>query len=330
MTEGSKTLKDMIAQVSASKSITDEDVLAMRKQVYADSVVSQQEASDLFALAGISLNNRQWSVFFVEAMTEILVNQQQPRGYVSEQNARWMMEQFENIDHAPNALEMEAVVNIVNKAKSCPPFFSAFALQLIKKGVVEGKGALRNGANLTKGAIGAAEVDFLKMVLYGMGGDSSLAISRDEAEALFDINEIVGDVENHPSWPDLFVKAVANYLMAQSGYQAPTRQEALRSEQWRDDDSVSIGGFFSKAMSSGLRGILGSYSVDDAWAEKNAKTNKEIADNEVIDAGEAQWLIDRINRDGVVHENERKLLAFIRDNSPDIHPSLAKLLDKVA
>ena len=330
MTELTKSLKDLIAQISASKVITDEDVVAMRRQVYADSKVGLQEAENLFALAALSLENRQWTIFFVEAMTEILVNQEKPRGYVSKDNARWMMSLFDKIDRVPTALEMESVVNIVNKAKSCPAFFSAFALQLVKKGVLEGEGALRSGTSLKPGIIGAAEVDFLRMVLYGMGGNGSSAISRDEAEVLFDINELVGEAENHPSWPDLFVKAVANYLMAASGYQAPSRQEALRSEAWRDDDRISIGDFFSNALSSGLRGILQSYDENDAHGERNVRVNKNIAENEVIDAGEAQWLIERINRDGIIHENERKLLQFIRENSPAIHPSLATLLDKVA
>ena len=39
---------------------------------------------------------------------------------------------------------------------------------------------------------------------------------------------------------------------------------------------------------------------------------------------------DRIGRDGVIHANEKALLKFLSDESPDIHPSLRTLLDTAA
>jgi hypothetical protein len=51
---------------------------------------------------------------------------------------------------------------------------------------------------------------------------------------------------------------------------------------------------------------------------------------EVVTSDEVRWLADRIGRDGVIHENERALLVFLREESPDIHPSLRTLLDTAA
>ena len=45
---------------------------------------------------------------------------------------------------------------------------------------------------------------------------------------------------------------------------------------------------------------------------------------------EARWLADRITRDGRVLTHEAALLSFIKHESPDIHPVLRPLLDKVA
>jgi hypothetical protein len=69
-------------------------------------------------------------------------------------------------------------------------------------------------------------------MLYAFGGDGNIAVTQQEASVLFDINDATAETENHPAWSDLFVKALANFLMATSGYQVPTRQEALRREAW--------------------------------------------------------------------------------------------------
>ena len=47
-----------------------------------------------------------------------------------------------------------------------------------------------------------------------------------------------------------------------------------------------------------------------------------------IDQAEAAWLIEQINKDEIRHENERALMLFIKQNSPQIHPSLNELIDK--
>ena len=57
-----------------------------------------------------------------------------------------------------------------------------------------------------------------------------------------------------------------------------------------------------------------------------AREAKIAYERETIDEEEARWLIGRVKRDGVLHENERALLAFIRNTSPNIHASLEPLL----
>ena len=70
--------------------------------------------------------------------------------------------------------------------------------------------------------------------------------------------------------------------------------------------------------------------IENAWAERNARMEAAEAQAAVIEDREAQWLVDRISHDGRMHENEKALLRFLRDESPDIHPSLKPWLEKVA
>ncbi|WP_292071214.1 hypothetical protein [Mesorhizobium sp.] len=52
---------------------------------------------------------------------------------------------------------------------------------------------------------------------------------------------------------------------------------------------------------------------------------------ETIDADEAKWLAERFGGgQRPLRDNERALLTLIRHASPEIHPALKPLLDKVA
>ena len=98
--------------------------------------------------------------------------------------------------------------------------------------MIDGKGPLMLGGDLVPGLIAKAEVDLLRRILYAYGGDGNIAITRAEAEMLFKINERTAAASNDPSWNDLFVKAIANFVMCSAGYEAPTREEALRRDSF--------------------------------------------------------------------------------------------------
>ena len=85
----------------------------------------------------------------------------------------------------------------------------------------------------------------------------------------------------------------------------------------------------------GLRGMLNAYrqpdaGVEDGWAERNDRMAANVATAEVVTAEEAEWLARRMGRDGVLHDNEKALLRFIRDEAPSVHPSLQSLIAKAA
>ena len=186
---------------------------------------------------------------------------------------------------------------------------------------------------LEPGRVGRAEVELIRRILYAFGGDGSVAITRAEAEILFDINDAVADCDNDPAWGDLFVKAIANFTMAASGYSVPNRQEALRREAWLDAPSGGVADVFSRMAAGSLRGILQAYrqpSAEDTWAARNARAASEASESEAVTAGEAEWLARRIGRDGRLHANEKALLRFIRDEAPSVHPSLQSLIARAA
>lgn len=321
--------------------ITSEDVLRLRREVFQDGFVNQAEAEAVFALNdSIEEACREWSDFFIEAMSIFVVDQAEPRGYVSIQNANWLMHAISNDGVIKSATELELLVKILAKSTSSPQTLIQFALLQVSLAVVEGEGPLKCGTLLQKGAIGEAEVELLRTILYAAGGDNSLTISKQEAEILVQLNDQTSGADNHPSWQHLFVGATANYLMAACGGKAPSREEALAREEWLNDIEVDVGGFM-KDVTSGFGQMFSSSFFDDvftsshrqmekAWKKRNDAFEASMNQAEAIDSSEAKWLVDRINRDGEIDTNEKALLKFIKEESGSIDPALQALFHKVA
>jgi hypothetical protein len=326
--------RDVVAEVMASKQITAEHVQALRRSIYNDGAAEAGEVKRLFMMdEAAAEHDPSWCELFAEAVADYLVDQVEPRGYVSGENAEWLISCIAEDGVVKTATELEVLLKVLEKAQSSPDRLVAFALDQVKKAVVEGAGPLARGGTLTPGRVGREEVELIRRILYAFGGDGNIAVTRAEAEILFDINDATADADNDPAWSDLFMKAVANFMMAASGYALPTRQEALRREDWLDSPAGGIGDFFGRMAAGGLRGVLEAYrqpSTEEAWAARNARVAAETATAEIVTAEEAEWLARRMGRDGMLHANEKALLRFIRDEAPAVHPSLRSLIAKAA
>ena len=83
---------DLTAKVKASKAITADDVLAIRKIVWPDGRIDPSEADAIFDLNNaIKDGSREWVEFFVEAIETYVVHEQSPEGYVDDFKASWLM-----------------------------------------------------------------------------------------------------------------------------------------------------------------------------------------------------------------------------------------------
>lgn len=316
--------------------ILDTDVVLLRRDVFGDGLVSRGEAEALFALhASCKDKAETWSVFLIEAICDFIVYQEKPQGYISEENAAWLQRAISRGAMVDGATEMELLVTVLEKARSAPVSLVKFALDQVAFGVIEGAGPLAEARCAVTGVVEKHEVDWLRRILHAFGGDGNIAITRDEAEVLFRINDGSCEEMNHPSWNELFVKAIANFVLSASGYEPPSRAEALRRDAFFEKADADIGAFFSRMVSGGVAGILAAYeaperTVEDDFAERNRAVETQRRAAASVRAEEARWLADRITHDRLIHDNERAVLAFIKDAASSIHPELKPLLDKVA
>ncbi len=325
---------EILASVQSSKTVSAEDALAARRAVYGDDgAISPAELEVLFRIdEAATSTDPAWRQLFVEAGTDFLVNQQSPAGYIDVANADWLVGRIASDGVVKTPTELEMLVKILETAESSPEIMVKFALRQVHLAVVAGEGPLANGEKLEVGRVNRAEAALVRRILYAFGGDAGIAITKSEAEVLFDINDATFGADNDPEWTDLFVKATANCIMAASGYAVPLREVALAREEWLDSPDAGVGGFFAKMAAGGLRGILAAYTAPDQvnWAEINAVRQSAINAAEVVTGDEAEWLAQRIGRDGHLGENEKALLRFIRDEAPEIHPSLQPLIAQAA
>lgn len=313
--------------------ISDDDVLAMRKSFYEDGTISQIEAEKLINREMTAVGESDaWPTFFIEALTDFTVNQMTPKGYVTEAQAQWLIDAISKDGQINSRTELELLVNVLDTSVDVPESLVEFTLIQIGEAVLDGDGALLGSEHLTPGVIGEAEVRLLSRVIYAAGGVNNIGVSRAEAEVLFDLNDATIEEKNAPAWSDLFVKAIANHLMAAQGYKAPSREEAIRLQEWVEAPTDGVLGIFGKMFQSSMADLKGAYTAmtdEERDAERLARQIRDIEGAEILDENEGKWVAERIGRDGVIHENERALLRFIRDEAPEIHGGLEDLLAQV-
>jgi hypothetical protein len=321
-----------VLEIKARGSIKDADVLKLRRSYYDDGHITAEEADTIFALNdSCPVQDPAWADCFIETITDYIVDQAQPEGYLTAANAAWLIERISKDGRIETKTELELLVNVLDKARWAPQSLVRFALDQVKDAVVNGSGVLRSGKALGPGVVTEGDVDLLRRILYSFGGEGNIAVSRPEAEVLFDIEDATAGRDNHPSWRDLFVKAIANCVMASSGYAAPPREVALARDAWLDRRGDLNLDAMASGLASGLRGLFGGYreqSDEERAIARLTQQKVEIVTNELVTQAEATWLAERIGRDGTVTPNEQALLMFLKAESPSIHPALRDLVER--
>jgi hypothetical protein len=346
--EGAMTdLVKIAADIAARGKILDSDIMAIRGAVFGDDIVSRAEAEALFGIERArTAHNRAWSELFAEALTDYCIRQEPPEGFLSESTAAWVMTEIARNKSPSTDAELELLIALIEKAREVPAAFSAFALGHVKSVVMYGGGPDARGRAHDGGRISQADIHALERILWGAGTEGHLAISRDEAEALFGIANASAGADNDERFEDLFAKAIGNYLLGATGRAVPSRDVALR---WEAEETHldaarllrSVMQTYSTADWSKLRdrdfwadSVLRPRSLSedvDAAFEAQLAARKAAEDvASVMTPEKAAWLLDHIGRNGVMTPPEKALARFIARNTSRLDPSLARVLDKAS
>lgn len=291
------SFSDFAASLQEGRALTPDDVLAVRRAVWPDGRVSDAEAGTVFALNRLVREpSAEWRDFFLEALTDYVVNQKAPRGYVDEANADWLIAEVDRDGEPVSRLKVELVVKVVERALNCPASLRSWALAQIEEAVVRGSRT-----------VDADECRLLRRLVFAPGGEGALVVGQDEAEALWRLKDSCLQSDNAPEWKTLFVQAVGNHLMAYSSYKPLERDEASRLEAFVNDSRSSVAGFFSR-----MRGANPLAEAAKMFrAEPGVDHEARLAEAEAVTPDEQGWLDGRVNADGARDPYEEALLAFV-------------------
>lgn len=319
------SIRDILAEVAASRRITPELAASVRAKIYCDALISADDAEAVFAINdAASAAAPEWRGLFVEALVDYVVVQAHPEGYVDPDVADWLVSRIEADGRIKSATELELLITILERASAVPPALFRVTLAHVETyALSEGRRA-GNGPALT-----GEEVALVARLTYALaGGGGGAAVSRTEAELLFRLNDAAKGRANDPAWRDLFANAIGAHLLTASGYEPPDRDEALRRlgpppRRYLDMPTSDIGRLIYLAEQFAE---VARQDAEDVLAE--ASKTRAVAAAEQLNEDEAAWLVDRIARHGPLDENEIALLRLLADRAPAVPQILWPVLSK--
>ncbi len=316
--------RTMLTNILADSRLDKNEFLQLRKKIFQDGHIGIAEADMIFAVdTQISDLPEGWNDFFVSAITDFLIRQTLPIGYVDPIHATWLMERIDADDRMSEQTEEELLLNVLRLAEDSPEALEIYALNKIRAKIV-------NCSKAGRFSVTEDHVNLIKRILYASGGHSGLGVSRKEAAFLFELDEATAEQDNHGSWQKLFVGAIANHVMTQGAPMPIARADYQRAHEYLH----STQGFKWDKYVKEVKKIqwwnpIALYRIcfkDDDVKESMFVDEGAMLRAESVDMIEAKWLIDHLNRDGKISPNEQALLRFIREECPDIHESLNTLI----
>ena len=319
-----------VAEIKARGSIKDADVLRLRRNYDDEGRISAEEAETILALnSACPVQDPAWAGCFVETITDYLVEQTEPHGYITAENARWLIARLSRDGRVETKTELALILNVLDETRWAPQSYVCFALDQVKQAVIHGSGPLRSGKAAKPGIVTEGDVELLRRMLRAFGGDGNLAVTQPEAEVLFDIDEATAAADNHPAWPDLFVKAIASSVMGASGHAAPPRGVALARDAWLRRGDLSLDEVLSGMVASNRSWLAGYHeqSEEERAIARLTQQKIEIVTHEPVAPAKADWLASRIARGGTMTPNQRALLTHLKAESLTLHPTLKALVE---
>ncbi len=315
---GTKILTDF-SSLGRDGYVSAEDVSFLRMNVFQDGVIDRDELARIFALGEIAPNgDREWAMFFAEAVGDFFLNEEEPRGYLTETEFDHLKRLVTRDGARASSLELGVLVRVMESAVSTPADMGGFVCDQIRRVIAEKPGGP---------SVSADDAALISRALYAAGGDGAVGISRNEAELLYDLHDMTVEADNDPAWIGLFMRAIAAYLMMHVGYAPIARKEAIRLHEWASDHSVNPTNFLSRGIRDFSFDVFTKMGKKNDWlADHNAKVDGGITDAEKITAYEADWLSERIGRNGVFDEAEKALLQHLKSLDAQLPPNLAALV----
>ncbi len=305
---------DLARRAAEDGKVSAQEVLALRQQGWGDGAIHRDEAEAIFALNNaLDERDNEWCDFFVEAISEFVLNGTPPRLQCDENEAQWLIAQIDHDGVLESMVELETLVRIVERAENVPIRLKNYVLEQIEREVLTGVGPTRCGGELSATHISAAECRILRRVIFASGGHGPAAVTRYDAEMLWRLKDETLAEENAAEWDDLFIDAIANYLkgfMLQNAQLSHGRRKEL--EAFIADNKANVGRFMGQMVKEAPQVANHFGKVFGKRDDAPGFTEQAAAGAQVTDH-EQQWLDAMIDSDGEVDDLERRLMARLAE-----------------
>ena len=202
-----------LPQVAQDGFISADDALRLRRAIYQGGGMDRDRAAALFRLhRDHQSHDPAWAELYVEALSDFFYWREGSDSVLTEEAERTLMHWIGPAE-AIDGTELRLLLNLVFRTNGSSETFRAYVLDAVRHSVLHGHEALYGKALRTPGAIDAADVEVIRKLVYGLGGQKGMAIGAAEAAFLFELNHATAGAPNAPAWRELFVKAIAMYLL---------------------------------------------------------------------------------------------------------------------
>ena len=303
-------------QVKSDGFVSSEEILTLRQLGWGDGKIYREEAEAIFAINNdIRDPSNEWVDFFVEALSEFVLNGTEPRGDCDDTEARWLIKAIDHDGVLESMAELELLVRVIEKAVNVPELLKHYALKQIEQEVMTGVGPTRCGGVLCDASISAAECTFIRRIIFASGGHGPAAVSRYDAEMLFRLKDATLNHDNAAEWADLFVDGVANYL--QGFFHANAQLDHARQQELESfiaDNKANVGRFFGQ-MAKEMPQVRNHFGKAFGKKSQRGGFQARMVEGELVTEAEARWLDEMIEADGMVDDLERVLLERIKQSA---------------
>lgn len=302
----------LASKVAEDGVVSPAELADLRQLGWGDGKIFREEAEAIFAINNtLKTRNDEWVDFFVEAISEFVLNGTEPRGMCDDDEARWLIGALDHDGKLESMAELELLVRIVEKAQNVPDMLKHYALRQVEQAVLTGTGPTRCGGDLADCHITAAECRIVRRLVFASGGHGPAAVSRYDAEFLFRLKDETVYDENAPQWDDLFVDGVANYLKGFALTNAQLDHARVKElEAFVADNTPRVGRFMG-AMAKELPQVQNHFGKVFGKKPEGVNYTEAAAAGNLVDDNEQAWLEKMIDADGEVDDLERALLARI-------------------
>jgi hypothetical protein len=258
-----EALAKLEAEIRENGWINADYVLRLRRAVYQDGSIDRDKAACLFRLnRRVLASDPAWAEFYVEALTDFFYWRNGSDSILTEDAERMLFEWLGPRPTVDDATELRLLLNLIFRTHCCSERFRSYVLKAVEHSVLSSDHALFGYADRRAGAIDKADVEVIRRLIYGSGSQRGMAISRVEAEFLFDLNRATAGADNDPAWRDLFVKAITMHIL--HGGDSPDRvdeQEAVWlsgqiGADWEDHANERALLAYLKQEAAGLHPLL--------------------------------------------------------------------------